>query len=105
MKKKDTIRVYVIKPGQDPYQSIMKNELAAFQEAVGGYIEVVTLANDCAIICDEEGLLKDYPLNCEICGHWFFGTIVIVGIDGEEFTDAPLSFEQMKRFFPNLFLK
>lgn len=103
--KSNAIRVYVVEPGKDPYQRIMKNELEAFQEAVGGHIETVSVTSDCVIICDEEGLLKDYPMNCEICGHWFFGTILFVGVDGEEFADVPLSWAEFKKMFDNLFFE
>jgi hypothetical protein len=31
------------------------------------------------------------PLNCEFCGINFYGPILLVGVDGDEFTDAPMS--------------
>ena len=34
---------------------------------------------------------KGLPLNISIEGITFFGTIVFVGFDGEEFTDCPLT--------------
>lgn len=63
--------------------------LEDLQNEVGGYIETVTLAEDVVIICDEEGKLKDYPDNCEIGGIMFVGTILIVGVDGDEFASCP----------------
>lgn len=70
------------------------NELKALQEAVGGYIEVVTLATDLAIVCDEDGRIKGEVPNCEICGIDFVGTILAVGVDGEEFADVPLDLDE-----------
>ena len=65
------------------------NELKALQEAVGGYIEVKTIATDCALVCNEEGRLLGLPYNCELIGIGFVGDILMVGVDGEEFTDVP----------------
>lgn len=66
------------------------NELKPLQEAVGGYLEAVTLASDLTILCDEDGRLKGKIHNCTICGYEFVGTILAVGVDGEEFTDVPI---------------
>lgn len=63
--------------------------LEDLQSEVGGYLETVTLAEDVVIICDEEGRLKDYPDNCEIGSIMFTGTILIVGVDGDEFASCP----------------
>ena len=68
------------------------NELEALQKAVGGYIETVTIAKDCCLIVDEEGLLKQYKRNdlaSIICGGHIYGPALIVGVDGEEFDDVP----------------
>ena len=67
------------------------NDLHAIQELAGGYIETVTLATDACIICNEEGQLLGMPFNCEFCGINFYGPILLVGVDGDEFTDAPMS--------------
>ena len=40
--------------------------LTDLQKAVGGYIELVYLPNsDKLLVVDEEGLMKDYPINQE----------------------------------------
>ncbi|MBS6476095.1 MAG: DUF3846 domain-containing protein, partial [Clostridiales bacterium] len=56
---------------------------------VGGYIETVTLATDCVLIVNEEGRLLDLPYNCNICGLDLFGTVIVAGVDGDEFADCP----------------
>ena len=38
-------------------------KLEELQAIVGGYIEVLSLNNKEILVCDEEGKLKDYPLN------------------------------------------
>ena len=73
-------------PGKAPrVEPLFDNDLKAFQEAVGGYIETVTLATDLVIICNEEGRLKGLPWNCTAFGVDFVGTIVVAGVKGEEF--------------------
>ena len=70
---------------------IVPNELKPLQELVGGYIESVTMAEDAAILCNEEGKVIGMPYNCEYLGIDFNGPILIVGVDGDEFTDCPWS--------------
>lgn len=71
----------------------IENTLEALQKAVGGYIETVRLRVDNAvIIVNEEGLLLGLPYNTgasEFAGQSIFGTAIIVGVNGEEFTDIP----------------
>lgn len=72
------------------------NTLESLQNYVGGYIETVTLRRrpDVCIICDEEGLLNRKSHNCTIDGITFVGPIVVVGVDGDEFTDCPLALQE-----------
>lgn len=74
------------KPRVEP---LFDNTLEAFQEAVGGYIETITLATDCVLIVNEEGRLLDLPHNVTVCGMDFFGTVVAVGVKGDEFASLP----------------
>ena len=77
------------------------NTLKALQDNVGGYIETVTLASDLVIICNEEGRIKRLPYNCTIAGVDFVGTILAVGVDGEEFCDIPeeLTLKKWEKIF------
>lgn len=93
------IKVIVKRPDSVPYSTHISNSHENLQKTVGGYIETVTLASDCVVICNEEGMLKRFPYNCNICGVDFVGTIVIAGINGDEFSDIPLSFEEFKKVF------
>ena len=98
----DKIRVLRKEPGKPAAWVEIENELAALQEAVGGYIETVTLFTDLVIICDEEGKLKGAPYNCEICGIDFVGPVLIAGVKGEEFADLKISAEGMMAVFPEM---
>ena len=48
-------------PGRPPELVEMENTLAALQQAVGGYIETVTLSADAAIICNYELFHQSMP--------------------------------------------
>lgn len=90
------IKVFVKRPDSGWYSTNISNTLENFQRTVGGFIEVVRLSEDAAIICNEEGRLMELPYNTTICGVDFVGTIFLVGVDGEEFCDVPLTFRQWR---------
>lgn len=81
------------RPGEAWEPIEVANELKPLQQAVGGYLESFTFAEDACILCDEEGRLKGKPYNTTVCGVPFVGTILIVGVAGEDFTDLT---EQME---------
>lgn len=83
------MRVLKIEPGKEPVVINIENTLEALQEAVGGYIETLTFVSDAALIVDEEGKLKGKPYNFTFCGEVLVGTVLFVGVDGEEFCDIP----------------
>ena len=83
------MRVIIKEPGQLPRWRYIDNTLKALQEAVGGYIETVTVMEDVVMIVDEEGVLKGKKLNV-IRGYPFAGTVVFAGVNGEDFDDCPI---------------
>lgn len=85
-------RIHVIRklPGEPAERTTIPNTLSALQSLVGGYVESVTIAPDCAILCNEHGRLRNMEENCTICGINFVGPIVIVGVTGCDFDDAPV---------------
>lgn len=84
--KEKQILVMIKEPGQPAkLEPLFDNDLKAFQDAVGGYIETVTIG-ELVIICNEEGRLKGLPFNVEVAGIGFVGTIIVAGVKGEEFT-------------------
>jgi hypothetical protein len=98
------MRVLIKEPEKAARFEEIDNELAALQAAVGGYIETVTPFTDLTIICDEEGRLKGKPYNCRICGVSFVGTVVLAGVDKDEFTDVPMRDEKdVRLLFPQLY--
>lgn len=73
------------RPNENTTLTVVDNDLKALQEAVGGYIETVTLASDAVVICDEEARLKGKPYCCSISNLDFYGTILVAGVKGEDF--------------------
>lgn len=82
------IKVIVKRPDSKPYTTWISNSLENLQRTVDGYIETVTLATDCVLIVNEEGRLLGLPYNCNICGLDIFGTVIVAGVDGDEFADC-----------------
>lgn len=82
------MKVIKKEPGEKPRIVSILNTLEALQEAVGGRIETVRLFEDACLVCDEEWRLKGKPYN-NILGVPFGGTVLLVGVNGEEFCDVP----------------
>ena len=84
--KENQILVVIKEPGQAPkVDPLFDNTLEAFQKAVGGWIETVTLATDLVLIVNEEGWLRGLPFNVNVCGFNLAGTVIAVGVNGDEF--------------------
>ena len=98
---KDIIKAVYKESGKPAVVREMPNTLEAFQQAVNGYIETVTLFEDLVILCNEEGRINAMPYNCELAGLQLFGPLVFVGVDGEDFGDVPE--ESFRYVFPRLF--
>lgn len=74
-------------PGMPAEIIDIENTLPALQEAIGGYIEAFAVTPDVLIICDEESKLKHREYNFTFMLEQFVGTVLVVGADGEDFTD------------------
>ena len=81
----EKIKVIIKEPEKAPEIKTITNYLGTLQSIVGGYIETVTLASDLLIICHEDGKLWNLPYNFDFGGQSFVGTVVIAGIDGDNF--------------------
>lgn len=114
MKKDKSIQVIEKHPGEYPgHMRTIPNTLKAFQEAVGGPIETVTITNDAVIICneegrcigtDEEGRMISLPYNCSICGVEFVGTILMAGVEGDKFATVPITMDEWAKYIQTKFL-
>lgn len=88
----DMINVMLKKPGAPWAPAKVENRLESLQQLVGGYIEVLmTHRPDVALIVDEEGKLKGKAPNFPYIGDVIVGPALLVGVDGEEFEDCPVT--------------
>ena len=90
MDKKPTITVMAKRPDSGWYKTNLSNNLQNFQRFVGGPIEIVTLAADFVVVCNEEGKLRGLPYNCAIAGYDFVGDIFVCSSEGDELVDFDL---------------
>ena len=74
-------------PDKGPEIVEVENTLEDLQWYVEGCIEVLTLSEDVVIIVNDEGRINGMPFNFWFCGMDLYGPALIVGRDGEEFTD------------------
>ena len=98
-------RVSVItkRPGAKPVKTNISISLENLQKTVEGYIETVTIASDMCFICNGEGAINGLPLNFRFSNLTFYGTVILIGVNGDEFTDIPITFQDAKRLFPTMF--
>lgn len=77
------------------------NDLHALQDLVGGFIEVHTLNDHIAVICNEEGRLQNLPYCCSIAGLHFVGPVVYIGVKEDEFASLWMSLEEIMQYIPD----
>ena len=87
----ELISVIIKEPGKKPKRRTVTNKLATFQKVVGGHIETVTLAENIVLVVNEDGIPLGLPYNCNMFGHTIYGTLMLVGTEGEDF--CSLSYE------------
>lgn len=85
---KERIKVIRKLPGEPAQIVVITNTLHSLQAQVGGLIQAVTVAENCAILCNEEGRLMGLEPNCRIENNDFVGPILIVGVNGADFDDV-----------------
>jgi hypothetical protein len=96
MPREETIRVVVKKPQLPAVELHIPNTLQSFQRLVKGYVEAVYVDGTLSLYCNEEGKLKDLPLNFPLNGDVICGTAVFTATD-EEGEQVSLSDEQVKQ--------
>lgn len=96
------IKVVIKRPDEEyGHMTNISNTLENLQKTVEGYIEVITLGK-LAIIMNEEGKLRGLPPNMPLGNDIIVGTIIICGIQDEDFADIPVTFAEWKKTVDNL---
>lgn len=84
------MRILIFEPGKNPRTADIPHSLDKMQAIVGGTIQAIyPWSERAALVCDDEGLLKDYRFNRLVRGNAIFGTFFICGIDECDFSDLP----------------
>ena len=85
------MKILIVEPDRHPRMAEIPLALEAMQQTVGGYIEITYPWEDpVALVCDEEGLLKQLPFNRLVARQCaLFGTFFLCGIGEEDLTDLP----------------
>lgn len=100
------VKIIVIEPSKEPEVRELKEiSLKAMQEIVEGYIEVIGFDRDTLLVINEEGKLRNLPLNFQIRHHTIVGTVFICGKQGEDMiglTESQIK-ESLKRLKTVLF--
>ena len=69
-------------------------DLSDFQREVGGYIEAVTVAelkdHNVVMLVNEEGMMKQLPVNENLIPYFFVGNVVFVGVSNDIFVSLTL---------------
>lgn len=94
----ESITVLRKRPGESWEVVRIDNTLESLYREVGGYIETVTLFADACLIVNEEGRINGMPFNCELCGNQYFGTILLVGVNDEDFTSLTVDLALLLKF-------
>lgn len=85
------MKILLFEPYKRPRKVEIPHTLRSMQETVGGDIQAIYPWDDpVALVCDDEGLLKDSEFNRYIHPNiLIFGTFFLCGIGEEDFTDLP----------------
>lgn len=97
----EKIRAIVKRPDEKyGHVTHISNTLKNLQRIVEGPIETVPIIDGVVCICNEEGKLRrlerNFRLGSILYGDVIVGECAIVGVDGEDFCDCPLSFDSWK---------
>ena len=94
--KEEPIQVLKVEPGKVPEAVTIPNALAAMQQMVGGYIEVISL-DDVCLVCNEEGKLMGLPGSRRLGEDVIAGTFFLAG-DTPDGDFCSLTAEQIDRW-------
>ena len=99
----------IVKRADEEYghMTAISDTLENLQRTVGGYIQTFPVDEKNVIICNEEGWIRDLPYNCTLFDdksllglrthlQTFYGDIIVVGVDGEEFADVQIDLKRWR---------
>lgn len=101
------MRVYIIPAQAMHHAHDTEGALHDLQALVGGYIEpcapVELRQRGIELLANMEGLLRQLPVNINMFPFFFVGTLVAVGVSGEDFVSlTPYQESYLKKWLENL---
>ena len=96
MSKKEELKIVLKKVGEEPEVINIENTLEAKQKLVDGLIEVIRIAEDILLICNEEGKLLNMPPNLIFDYDYIAGNCFFIGDDYLKGSFKSLSDEQIE---------
>ena len=94
----------IIKRPDEQYGHVtnISTSLKNLQRIVEGPIEMVSCGGSSVIICNEEGKIRGLEKNFVIgfsgmVTEVIVGEVIVIGVDGEDLCDLPISFDAWKR--------
>lgn len=97
MMKENKIRVLKVEPNKHPEEFMLEKELEAMQEAVGGYIDIVSLEGGVCILLNDEGKLIGLDGNRRIGNDIIVGNFYVCG-SNDEGDLVSLTDEEMEQY-------
>ena len=94
---KNKVRVLYKEINKKPVVMEIDNTLEAKQKLVGGLIEVVSYQKDMLLVCNEEGKIRNMPVNCIFPADYITGNFFVIGDDPKNGDFKSLTLEQIKR--------
>lgn len=92
------IKIVMVPVDRAPYVTNVSDTLENLQKLVGGYIKTVRFCTDLLLIVNEEGVIRDLPVNETLhkaFGHPFRGDAFFVSCAGEEFVGIKDDFARL----------
>lgn len=82
------MKILIVEPWKQPRVAEINGTLESMQQVVGGHIQAIYPFDDpVTLICDEEGLFKDYECSRVVGSQPIMGTFFICGTGSDDFTN------------------
>lgn len=93
----NAIDIMVVEPMKKPRKETIYNTLEQMQKTVEGYIEMVPLEDNIALICNEDGRLANLKPNRRVGSSVIMGTFFLTAI-GESEDFVSMNEEQLQKY-------
>lgn len=101
------MRIYYKPVGGKVFPMDVQCTLKEFQDLVGGYFEMYLITPELAIVCNEDGRIKELPYNTTVLNSKFYGPLFLIGRKAQRdesygWTDAKITFDQAVKLFSGI---